>query len=106
AAMQRLATEAGATLRGSTPVTRVTDEGSHVVVEAGGTSYACRGVVVAADAWTNRVLAGLGMEIPLTVTLEQPTYFAPPDAAAYQDIPLWIWMDEPSYYGFPCYGEP
>jgi sarcosine oxidase len=105
AAMQRLATASGATLLGSTPVTRVTDHGSRVVVETSGTSYACRGVVVAADAWTNQVLAGLGIEIPLTVTLEQPTYFAPPEPAAFEDIPLWIWMDEPSYYGFPCYGE-
>ena len=106
AAMQRLATAAGATLLGSAPVTEMSDHGSHLVLEAGGTSYTCRGVVVAADAWTNQVLAGLGVEIPLTVTLEQPTYFAPPDPTPYQDIPVWIWMDEPSYYGFPCYGEP
>jgi sarcosine oxidase len=103
--MQRLAAEAGATLLGSTPVTAVTDRGNHVVVEAGGTTYTCTGVVVAADAWTNQVLGGLGVEIPLTVTLEQPTYFEPTDPAAYRDLPLWIWMDEPSYYGFPCYGE-
>jgi sarcosine oxidase len=116
AAMQRLAAAHGARLLGSTPVTRVTDHGSHVEVEAGGTSYTCRGLVVAADAWTNQVLAGLGVEIPLAVTLEQPTYFAPPDPSAYapaastatpsSGMPLWIWMDEPSYYGFPCYGEP
>jgi sarcosine oxidase len=62
-------------------------------------------VVVCADAWTNTVLAGLGVDIPLTVTLEQPTYFAPPDPTPYTRMPLWIWMDEPSYYGFPCYGE-
>ncbi len=106
AAMQRLATEAGATLLGSTPVTSVTDHDAHVVVEAGDTTYTCRGVVVAADAWTNQVLAGLGVEIPLTVTLEQVTYFAPPDPTPYTSMPLWIWMDEPSYYGFPCYGGP
>ncbi|HEX4470629.1 MAG TPA: N-methyl-L-tryptophan oxidase [Nocardioides sp.] len=106
AAMQHLATAAGATLRGSTPVTRVSDHGSHLEVEVGDTTYTCRGVVVAADAWTNQVLAGLGHEVPLTVTLEQPTYFAPSDPTAYDDIPVWIWMDEPSYYGFQCYGEP
>jgi sarcosine oxidase len=105
AAMQRLALAAGATLEDSTPVTRVTDRGTDLVVEAGDSAYTCRGVVVAADAWTNLVLAGLGVEIPLTVTLEQPTYFAPPDPTAYREIPLWIWMDEPSYYGFPTYGE-
>jgi sarcosine oxidase len=106
AAMQGLAVAAGATLRGSTAVTRVTDHGSHLVVEAGGTSYSCGGVVLCADAWTNHLLSGLGLEIPLTVTLEQPTYFSPPDPAPYTRMPLWIWMDEPSYYGFPCYGEP
>ena len=53
------------------------------------------------------MLAGLGVEIPLTVTLEQPTYFAPAGPRRRTaDMPLWIWMDEPSYYGFPCYGEP
>jgi sarcosine oxidase len=105
AAMQRLAARAGARLLGSTPVTAVSDHGDHLSVEAGGTTYTCRGVVVAADAWTNQVLAGLGVEIPLTVTLEQVTYFAPPDPAPFAAMPLWIWMDEPSYYGFPCYGE-
>jgi sarcosine oxidase len=105
AAMQRLAADRGATLLGSSPATRVTDRGSHVVVEAAGAAYTCQGVVVTADAWTNQVLAGLGVEIPLTVTLEQPAYFAPEDPAPFRDLPLWIWMDEPSYYGFPCYGE-
>ncbi|WP_151082491.1 N-methyl-L-tryptophan oxidase [Nocardioides cynanchi] len=108
AAMQRLASRAGATLLGSTPVTRVSDHGSHLTVEAGDASYTCGGVVVCADAWTNRVLAGLGPEVPelpLTVTLEQVTYFSPADPASYDAMPLWIWMDEPSYYGFPCYGE-
>jgi sarcosine oxidase len=106
AAMQRLATASGAELRGSTPVTRVTDHGSHLVVDTGQTAYTCRGVVVCADAWTNDVLAGLDVQVPLTVTLEQATYFAPPDPGAFTGLPLWIWMDEPSYYGFPCYGEP
>jgi sarcosine oxidase len=106
AAMQGLASAAGAVLMVSTAVGRVTDHGSHLTVDADGTSYTCGGVVICADAWSNRVLAGLGVEIPLTVTLEQATYFAPPDPTPYADMPLWIWMDEPSYYGFPCYGEP
>ena len=64
-------------------------------------------MVVCADAWTNEVLAHVGHEIPLTVTLEQATYFAPEDPSRFQPdrMPLWIWMDEPSFYGFPCYGE-
>jgi sarcosine oxidase len=105
AAMQRLAAAHGAALLGSTAVTRVEDCGSQLAVETTDSSYTCRGVVVCADAWTNQLLARLGVEIPITVTLEQPTYFQPKDAARFADMPLWIWMDEPSYYGFPCYGD-
>ncbi|MEP9365362.1 FAD-dependent oxidoreductase [Nocardioides sp. CN2-186] len=104
AVMQELAVRHGAVLQDRTIVASVGD-GSVTLDD--GTTYSCRGVVVCADAWTNQVLAGIGHEIPLTVTLEQATYFAPeePDDFAPERMPLWIWMDEPSFYGFPCYGE-
>ena len=107
--LQRLAARHGAVLRERSPVTAVRSSGEEVAVEVGdGTTYRCRGVVVCADDWTNDVLAGLGHEVPLTVTLEQVTYFAPerPEDFAPGRLPLWIWMDEPSFYGFPCFGEP
>ena len=109
AAMQRLAASYGAVLRDQSPVTSVRDRdaaGVEVVTEA--TTYRCRRLVVCADAWTNQVLAGLGWQLPLTVTLEQVSYFAPPEPAQFVPgrMPLWIWMDDPSFYGFPCYGEP
>jgi sarcosine oxidase len=107
--MQQLATRHGAVLRDRSPVSGLRDVGADgVEVEAGGATYRCRGVVVCADAWTNDVLAGLGRTVPLTVTLEQATYFAPEDPSRFEPgrLPLWIWMDEPSFYGFPCYGEP
>ena len=68
----------------------------------------CGGLVVCADAWVNDVLAGLDHTIPLEVTLEQVTYFEPPEPADFAPgrLPLWIWMDDPSFYGFPCFGEP
>jgi sarcosine oxidase len=109
ALMQSLATGHGAVLRDLSPVTGLEDLGDGgVEVVAGDTSYRCRAVVVCADAWTNEVLAHVGHEIPLTVTLEQATYFAPEEPARFAPdrMPLWIWMDEPSFYGFPCYGEP
>ena len=62
-AMQRLATAYGAALLGSTAVTGVEDHGSHLAVETVGPSYTCRGVVVCADAWTNQVLARLGVSL-------------------------------------------
>lgn len=109
ATLQRLARERGAILRGGSPVIAITDLGRQgIEVRAGDTTYRCRRLVLCADAWTNSLLEHLGHRIPLTVTLEQVTYFAPPDPSAFAPgrMPLWIWMDDPSYYGFPCFGEP
>jgi sarcosine oxidase len=105
AAMQDLARRYGAVLRDRSPVASVT--GTSVAL-ADGTTYSCGSVVVCADAWTARLLAPLGIDLALTVTLEQATYFAPehPEDFAPERMPLWIWMDDPSFYGFPCYGEP
>lgn len=107
AAMQAQARRHGAELRERTPVNAIEPVDGGVRVRIDGATYRARRVVVCADAWTNRVLDGVGPTLPLTVTLEQVTYFGPDDATAYQPdrMPLWIWMDDPSYYGFPCYGE-
>jgi sarcosine oxidase len=108
AAMQEVARRHGADLRDRTPVTSLQDLGAAgVEVCTADTTLTCRRVVVCADAWTNDVLAGLDWSVPLTVTLEQVTYFRPPDPEPFRPgrLPLWIWMDDPSYYGFPCYGE-
>ncbi|WP_243060902.1 N-methyl-L-tryptophan oxidase [Nocardioides sp. SR21] len=105
AAMQDLARRYGATLCDHSPVASVTDTS---VTLADGTVFSCDSVVICADAWTAGLLAPLGIDLPLTVTLEQATYFEPerPEDFAPGRLPLWIWMDEPSFYGFPCYGEP
>ncbi len=108
ALMQKLAVAAGASLRGSTQVLELADNGDGVRVVTSEGTFAADRVVVCADAWTNEVLAGLDVRLPLETTLEQATYFAPsrPGSFAPHHLPLWIWMDDPSYYGFPCYGEP
>jgi sarcosine oxidase len=105
--MQRQAAAAGARLSDATPVLGITDTDDGVRVETAGSTYLAEAVVVCADAWTNELLAGLDVSIPLTTTLEQVTYFSPPSPAPFRPgaLPLWIWMDDPSYYGFPCYGE-
>jgi sarcosine oxidase len=107
AAMQAQARRFGAELRDATPVLAIEPFEGGARVRTADATYRARRVVVCADAWTNRVLEGVGVALPLTVTLEQVTYFRPADAAPYQPgvMPLWIWMDDPSYYGFPCYGE-
>ncbi len=108
ALMQKLAVAAGAELRGSSRVLELVDRGDDVEVVTDSGSFVAGRVVVCADAWTNEVLAGIDVRLPLETTLEQATYFAPgrPGSFAPHHLPLWIWMDDPSFYGFPCYGEP
>lgn len=108
AAMQALARAQGADLRGEQPVLGLADRGeAGVEVETASGTVLARGVVVTADAWTNDVLGHLGVHVPLEVTWEQVTYFAPPEPSRFGPdvLPLWIWMDDPSFYGFPTYGE-
>jgi sarcosine oxidase len=108
ATMQRLARSHGARLVDEGPVTGLADRGhAGVEVRVGATSYLSRRVVLAVDAWTNHLLAQLGTTLPLTVTREQVTYFAPeaPDRFGSDRLPVWIWMDDPSFYGFPTYQE-
>jgi sarcosine oxidase len=107
--LQDQARRRGADLRDRTPVTAVRDRGAAgLEVEVPGGRLHCDGLVVCADAWVNEVLGGLGLRVPLEVTLEQVTYYRPehPDDFAPGRLPLWIWMDDPSFYGFPCFGEP
>ncbi len=109
AAHQRLARARGATLRERTPVAglRPLADGTTEVELADGSRHRAPRVVLAADAWTNDLLAPLGRRLPLTIIQAQVTYFASPDPARFAPdrFPIWIWMDDPSFYGFPTYGE-
>jgi sarcosine oxidase len=107
AAMQRRARTHGAVLRERTPVRRIVPHpGAVDLITDDGIVSAAR-VVVCADAWTAPLLRTCGVDIPITVTEEQVTYFAPEDPEAFRPDrqPVWIWMDEPCFYGFPTYGE-
>ncbi|MFI5183147.1 MAG: N-methyl-L-tryptophan oxidase, partial [Vicinamibacteria bacterium] len=107
AAHIRMARQHGATIRDQAPVESLRSVGGEVEVLAGGESYRCKRLIIAAGAWANHALAHFDLKLPLTVTQEQVTYFAAPDLRPFQVgcFPLWIWMDEPCYYGFPVYGE-
>lgn len=108
AAMQARAVAHGAELRAHVRVEALVPRGDTVdVVTSDGVVSAAR-VVVTADAWTSRLLAPLGHDLPLTVIEEQITYFQPSDPELFSPnrFPVWIWMDDPSFYGFPSYGEP
>jgi sarcosine oxidase len=108
AAHRRLAIAHGATLSDHAPVSAIRDAGGgDLEVVTPDAVFRTGRVVLAADAWTNGLLASLGRRLPLTVTKEQVTYFACPDPAAFAPdrFPVWIWMDDPCFYGFPTYGE-
>jgi sarcosine oxidase len=107
ATLQRLAIGRGAELRADCPARIVSAGPGGVEIETPDGRVQCGRVVVTADAWTNDVLDPLGVGLPLTVTQEQVTYFAPDRPADFSPdrFPVWIWMDEPSFYGFPTYGE-
>ena len=105
---RRLALEQGARLIEGAEVTAIRETGGEVEVVAGGVSYRAEKLVIAAGAWTNRLLAHLGLELPLEVTQEQVVYLKPNDPTSFHPsrFPIWIWMDVPSFYGFPIFGEP
>jgi sarcosine oxidase len=97
----------GATLLHNQRVTSMRANGGEIEVACDRGVYRGSKVIVAADAWTNEILASCDVQLPLTVTQEQVTYFtvARPQDFSPERFPIWIWMDEPSFYGFPIYGE-
>ena len=105
-----LARARGATILDDTPVRGVRTVGDGVEIYTDGATFSARRLVVAAGAWTNKVLAHVGMEIPITCTQEQVSYFRAPDLEAFspERFPVWIWHGGPEYsfYGVPVYGEP
>jgi sarcosine oxidase len=107
AAHQRMARAHGAVLEEGARVVGIRSRGDELEVVTEDVTYGCGALVLAADAWTNELLEHLDRSLPLTVTQEQVTYWAPRDAAlfALDRFPIWIWMDEPSFYGFPAFGD-
>ncbi|KAJ6176176.1 hypothetical protein N7485_003090 [Penicillium canescens] len=109
-AMQSLARIHGAVLKEHTRVDRVVPKasGSGVVIQTSKGQVHAAKVILAADAWTNKLLAPLGVHIPLSVMQEQVTYFKPTEEQAWESsrFPVWIWGGDPCFYGFPSFGEP
>lgn len=107
-AFQALARFYGAELKENTKVHSVTPNGSDVSIETSKGRYTASKIVLAGDAWINELLGPLGMEIPVTVTQEQVTYFKPTNPTDYdpERFPVWVLVGKQWYYGFPCYGEP
>ncbi len=65
-------------------------------------------LTICAGSWTESVVADLGLDLPLTLTQEQVSYFAAPDLRAFAPdrFPVWLFHGpDRTFYGFPVYGE-
>jgi sarcosine oxidase len=82
-AQTRLAREAGAEIVEGAEVSSVrpTDPGVEVRTTSG-ERHLARAAVLSAGAWTERLLHGIGIDLALRPTFEQPVHFALPDAQA------------------------
>lgn len=102
-----LARQRGAEIFENLPVQRLRLASNGVELETREGVFRAKQLVIAAGAWTNKLLEGLGRRLPLTVTEEQVTYFATPNLADFSPrrFPVWIYHGEECFYGFPVYGE-
>lgn len=101
-----LARGLGAQILERTPVRAVVPTAGGVEVHTDQGVHLTEHLVVAAGAWTDQVLAGCGVQLPLTVTQEQVTYYRTrrPQDFSPEAFPVFMWHGEHNFYGFPIYG--
>ena len=97
----------GATILDRCPVTAIRPFDGGVTVESEQGTFSCRRLIVTAGAWTDQVLADVGLNLSVTATQEQVTYYATPNLKdfAIGNFPIFIWHGPEVFYGFPIYGE-
>jgi sarcosine oxidase len=94
----------GATVLAETRVKEIVPMEDGYELRTDGATFRCGRVVIAADAWTNELLAPLGCPVNLTVTQEQVAYYRS-DSFAIGAFPVWAWMDAETYYGIPSFAD-
>jgi sarcosine oxidase len=93
----------GAEVLEETPAVEVALSGPGVEVRTEDGAYRCQAVVVTAGGWANRVLAGVGIELPLRVTRETVAYFRTGDE---HRLPSWIsWTESLGMYALRAPGQ-
>jgi monomeric sarcosine oxidase len=79
-ALWRLVSEEGSTTQTNTRIDDIAVHDDHVTLtDADGQSYDARKIVVTVGGWAKQICAQLGLDLPLKVTQEVLTYFAPTD---------------------------
>lgn len=109
AAHVALARARGATILAETPVRAIRPLPDGVEVATDTATFRARRLVITAGPWSNQLLRYVGLELPLTVTQEQVTYYQTPHLREFAPdrFPIWIWHGDARdcFYGFPVYGE-
>jgi len=102
-----LARHRRATLVDRCPVLSIRPARDSVAVVTAKETFSCRHLILTAGGWTDKLLASLGINLGLTVTQEQVTYYATPNLRAFSmaRFPTFIWEGDDNCYGFPVYGE-
>jgi sarcosine oxidase len=102
-----LARACGATIVENCEVEAVRPVEGGVDVKTGQGIFSCRRLVITAGAWTDRVLQDFEVNLGITVTQEQVTYYATPNLKTFAvgNFPIFIWHGDEVIYGFPVYGE-
>lgn len=102
-----LARAHGADLRTGIQVLDVLPSGDGVEVRTTDGVHRAARAIVTTGAWTSGLIARAGVDIDVTVTLEQVTYYATPHLAAFSPsrFPVFLWRGAHAFYGFPVYGE-
>jgi sarcosine oxidase len=98
----------GVTFLDRTPVRRIAALADRVEVHTDDDVFQAGTLTICAGSWTETAIAGLDLDIPLTLTQEQVSYFASADLRPFAPdrFPVWIFHGEDvSWYGFPVYGE-
>jgi sarcosine oxidase len=102
-----LARAHGATILDYCPVQSIRPFEGGVDIETEWGTFSCRRLIMTAGAWTDRMLANMGVNLRLIVTQEQVTYYATPNLHQFAigAFPIFLWYGAEVIYGFPVYGE-
>lgn len=108
AAHQQLARHHGATILDNCKVESIepTKTGAKVVTAQG--IFECRKLIITTGAWVQRFLNDFGLDLRLTVTQEQVTYYSTPNLRAFAPDRFPVFMVPTpigGIYGFPVHGE-
>ncbi|MCW2934626.1 MAG: Sarcosine oxidase [Actinomycetia bacterium] len=98
----------GVTFLNQTPARKIVAADDHVEVHTQDEVFTARTLTICAGSWTDTLAAGLGLDIPLTLTQEQVSYFASPDLRPFAPdrFPVWIFHGEQTtFYGSRCTGR-